>query len=178
MTDQVSALWQMALAELVRANVDKKHPFRYMTLATLGTYPECRWVVSRNFSEQQEVLLYTDSRTPKVEQITSNPKVAVTWYHPRKKLQIRMKGIAEVLLSGPIYDKHYQMVKEYPDDYNTLLAPGTANDNSTVHTGDTNLAVIKIASLAFDILLLDRAGHQRAQLQKEHGEWTGKMVTA
>lgn len=177
MDERVSKLWQMAMTELQRANVDKKHPFRYMVLATHGQFPECRWIVNRRFSEKHSLLFYTDSRTPKTAQISANPRVAITWYHPKKKLQIRMKGTAELLTSGAEFDKHYKIVSQHPDDYNTLLAPGSLNPTNIQRSPEINLAVVSVEAFIFDILLLDRAGHQRAYFERQDNKWNGKNVT-
>ena len=40
-------LFDLAKAELIRSNADRRHPFRYLSLATHGVYPEIRTVVKR-----------------------------------------------------------------------------------------------------------------------------------
>lgn len=41
-------LFNLAQAELLRSNADRRHPFLYFTLATFGRYPEARTVVNRH----------------------------------------------------------------------------------------------------------------------------------
>ncbi|NNM21982.1 MAG: pyridoxamine 5'-phosphate oxidase, partial [Flavobacteriaceae bacterium] len=84
-------------AELLLTNTDKNHPFRHFFLSTFGKYPETRTVVNRGVTEDLEITFFTDSRTPKVEQIKENNKVSALFYHPGKLLQLRLYGQAHII---------------------------------------------------------------------------------
>ena len=86
-------LFNLAQAELLRSNADRRHPFLYFTLATFGRYPEARTVVNRHVNAGLSVLLFTDRRTSKVSQARESPRVTALFYHPKKKLQVRMNGV-------------------------------------------------------------------------------------
>ncbi|MFK7970361.1 MAG: pyridoxamine 5'-phosphate oxidase family protein, partial [Bacteroidia bacterium] len=76
-------LLKNAQGELLRANADKRHPFRFFTLATLDKYPEVRTVVLRKAKPDFDIVLFTDSRSPKVRHIQASPHVSALFYHPK-----------------------------------------------------------------------------------------------
>jgi hypothetical protein len=170
------SLLQQAKAELLRSNADKKHPFRYCSLSTLAEYPETRMVVTRKVSQNLELTFFTDSRTPKVKQIQANNKVTALFYHPRKRLQIRVKGIATIIGEGHTdYPNYLHQVQQSPSlrDYTTLQIPGSPlTTESVVHGTDIHFLTILVESLFLDILLLSREGHRRsAYYYMENGQW-------
>ena len=168
-------LLQQAKAELSRSNADKKHPFRYFSLSTLAEYPETRMVVNRKIGQDLSVLLYTDTRTPKVEQIQKNNKVTALFYHPKKRLQIRLKGKASLIQEGhPDFEKYVAKVRQSPSlrDYTTLLSPGSPLATTEVEHGSIlHFTAILIQPDYLDILLLRREGHLRSLYEKIEEEW-------
>ncbi|MCB0551597.1 MAG: pyridoxamine 5'-phosphate oxidase family protein, partial [Phaeodactylibacter sp.] len=134
-------LFELAKAELLRSNTDHRHPFRYFSLATFGLFPEVRTVVAREVSQSLSVLFFTDSRTPKVAQIKENPRVSALFYHPKKKLQARIKGMAELIGKGhEAYPSLLERVKNSDalKDYTAVLAPGSkVKDTLDVIYGDS-----------------------------------------
>jgi len=84
-TDSFSAIWQTLLHELHRGALDPKHPFRYLTVATVGEqFPQVRTVVMRQFTADLEFLVYTDARSSKVQELLEVPRVSLHFYHPKK----------------------------------------------------------------------------------------------
>lgn len=170
-----SDLWQLARQELSRSNADRKHPFRYFSLATFGEYPELRTVVKRRFLEDFSVLFFTDSRSPKVTEIQNNPKVTALFYHPKKQLQIRLKGEAKILnTEDKLFREALAQIKQSASqkDYTTALAPGKALSEMPVEKKkiELHLAVIKIISQELDILQLGSAQHQRSRYQRQSSD--------
>ncbi|NET33229.1 MAG: hypothetical protein F6K19_14615 [Cyanothece sp. SIO1E1] len=171
-------LLELARAELLRSNADRKHPFRLMYLSTTGEYPETRTVVKRKATPDFSITFFTDSRSPKVSQIRANPKSSVLFYHPKKKLQIRLYGQAHLIDEGHgDFDRYLQSVKESPSlkDYTTLHAPGdplTAGPEASVLFGDDiHFIAIEVKPEKLDILLLGRENHTRSLYVERKGEW-------
>ncbi|MEM7186669.1 MAG: pyridoxamine 5'-phosphate oxidase family protein [Bacteroidota bacterium] len=164
-------------AELQSSNTRKDHPFRYFYFSTLDTYPETRMVVSRGVSQELEVIFYTDSRTPKVDQIRKNDKVSALFYHPAKQLQLRMNGKAHLIdKNDPSYAQHLNMVKSnanWKQDYASQPVPGVPRkDEGTIIYGNTiHLLVIKIEPIELDIVLLGEQQHHRSKCTLKNGVW-------
>ncbi len=171
-------LLELARAELLRSNADRKHPFRLLYLSTAGEYPETRTVVKRKATPDFVITFFTDSRSPKVSQIRANPKVSVLFYHPKKKLQIRLYGEAHLIDEGHgDFNRYLQSVKESPSlkDYTTIQAPGdplSAGPEASVLFGDDiHFIAIEIKPEKLDVLLLGRDSHTRNLYQQTDGRW-------
>lgn len=171
-------LLELARAELLRSNVDRKHPFRLMYLSTAGEYPETRTVVKRRATQDFAIIFFTDSRSPKVSQIREKPKVSVLFYHPKKKLQIRLYGQGHLIDEGHgDFNRYLQSVKESPSlkDYTTLQAPGdplSAGPEASVLFGeDIHFMAIEVKPEKLDVLLLGRESHARSLYVERKGEW-------
>lgn len=176
-------LFQQAKAELIRSNVDRRHPFRYFVLSTFGEYPESRTVVKRGMEVDLKVLFFTDTRSPKVQQIMKNSKITALFYHPKKQLQIRMKGEAEIISKqderhSPLLERIRQ--SESIGDYTTRLPPSTPLpfDNSrTDYLKLIHFTPIYIIPHELDILQLDREGHTRAMYMHKENDWQEILLT-
>lgn len=171
-------LLELARAELLRSNGDRKHPFRLMYLSSIGDYPETRTVVKRKATLDFTLTFFTDSRSPKVSQIRATPKVSVLFYHPKKKLQVRLYGQAHLVDEGHgDFNRYLQSVKESPSlkDYTTLQAPGDpllAGPEASVLFGDeVHFIAIEIKPEKLDILLLGRESHTRSLYVQREGAW-------
>jgi pyridoxamine 5'-phosphate oxidase len=84
---------------LTRGVADRKSPLHTPTLATIGIdgSPQTRTVVFRKFLPEERILLFhTDTRSPKIDEIKVNPKVAWLFYHPNEKMQFRIRGLATI----------------------------------------------------------------------------------
>lgn len=176
MTLNTIDLWHFATAQLLRANADKKHPFRRCVLNTHGEYPESRWVVLRQISDDLSFIIYTDSRSPKVHQILSDDRASLVFFHQKKQLQIRVKARASVILEGQEYELHAAKAANYPKDYSTALPPGTALYDRPATSDTMHFAVLKLIPVEWDILLLSRDQHSRAIFTNAEGRWLGETI--
>lgn len=169
-----------AKAEFLRSNADRRHPFRFFVLSTFGPYPEARWVVKRDGTSDFKVLLYTDSRSPKVAQLQENNRVTALFYHPKKKLQIRLKGEAILLTEGPEYQRHLQQVQQTAasKDYSTKQPPGMPLNPDQTLLFDTALhfAAVWIQPNTLDVLELGHEQHRRCAFQLDNGRWQSEPL--
>ncbi|OJJ20496.1 hypothetical protein BKI52_18740 [marine bacterium AO1-C] len=161
-----------------RSNHDKKHPFRYFTFVTLNDeYPDARTVVSRRVDESLQILIFTDARSPKVAQIQANNHISALFYHPKQKLQVRLKGEARLIDENhEEYATYLHQVKSSPSiqDYTTLQAPSSnlQNSNDEIEHGEKlHFSAIQIIPHQLDILKLDRSQHHRARYTKNNENW-------
>ena len=78
--------------------LQRKHPFHLPVFGTIcDREPSLRVVVLRRFWRRPPALAFhSHIGSPKINQIRSNPNVYWLFYHPENKLQIRIKGRAEI----------------------------------------------------------------------------------
>lgn len=171
-------LFEQANAELIRSNADRKHPFRLMYLSTFGEYPEVRTVVKRKVDPDLNLIFFTDSRSPKVTQIRDNPKVSVLFYHPKKKLQLRLYGKAVLIDHGHgDFDRYWQSVQGAPSlqDYTTVKAPGSPigqeSEAQALFGEEVYFVAVQILTEKLDVLQLGRESHQRSRFVRDKDNW-------
>lgn len=98
--DTLDDVLESAWHALSRGVSDRRHAFHTPTLVTTGTdgNPDARTVVLRACAPGERVLIcHTDVRSPKVEQIASNPRVLWHLYDYKSRVQLRVAAIASVL---------------------------------------------------------------------------------
>jgi pyridoxine/pyridoxamine 5'-phosphate oxidase len=113
--------------ELARPLQQGGHPFQYPTLATVAKdHPQQRSLVLRKVhSRTKKLWFFTDARTAKVNELAANPQGALHFYHPKKKLQLRLQGALEIIAEGPLWQEAFNKVppKRYAD-YASKQPPG------------------------------------------------------
>lgn len=94
LTGVLDTIWQ----HLSRGTVDRHHPARHPTLATIGQDgPDLRTLVLRRADRGGAVLeLHTDRASPKAAQIAADPRVALHVWLPKPRLQIRARAVARL----------------------------------------------------------------------------------
>ena len=62
-------------SELGKGASKKKHPFKNVVLTTINEeLPMSRWVVFRKLTSEQNLFIYTDSRTEKIKDLRKNSR--------------------------------------------------------------------------------------------------------
>lgn len=173
---ELDAFLNFTVAELIKANGYKKHPFRLCSFATIDTYPSLRTVVKRKTIAHRENLFYTDIRSSKVKQLEKNEKCTLLFYHPKKKLQISINATAQVLTQGELFEHHRQIALLNPQDYTTALAPGSKIDQNDIErTTHENFCLLRCISDSIEILMLGRPQHLRAKYERAD-DWKGSWL--
>ena len=180
-------LFNKAKQELLRSNADKRHPFRFFVLGTVEKEREIvriaqRTVVKRKMLEDFSILVYTDTRSPKIQQLKNNNEVSALFYHPKKQLQVRV--VAQAILvdeASNLYQEHLAIIRQSPSikDYQTTQAPSSIlEDKNVLYTDKIHFSLIQIVPYDIDVLQLDRAGHQRAKYHRIHDKaaWTECLI--
>lgn len=169
-------------AELLLSNTEKEHPFRFLYLSTIGEFPETRMVVNRGVSNDLELTFFTDSRTPKVEQIRENAKVSALFYHPTKQLQVRFYGTASLITRKDTgFDAYQKLVlanADWTKDYASINIPGVPkkDEGTIIYGSNMNLTVVKIKAVKLDIVLLGAKQHHRSKCKLVEGMWAETVV--
>ena len=172
-----------AKKELLRSNADRRHPFRWFILGTRAQdgQPALRTVIKREMDADWDVLVYTDERSGKVGQIKAGPEISALFYHPKKQLQIRYRGQAELIpQQTELYQEHLQRVKSSGrlQDYSSIHPPGSPLPEKEVEYGeDLHFCLIRLQVEKLDILQLDRRQHRRARYVLNANHWEETLLT-
>jgi 3-hydroxyisobutyrate dehydrogenase len=179
---------------LIRAPRDRKSPMHTPVIVTGDV--DARVMVLRAFESDAWCLrLHTDSRAPKAKVIADDPRVATLFYDKGAKIQIRARGLGEILRDGPTVDAAWSASTNFARRCYLGDGPGTAADAPTsglppefegVEPCDAqlvparvNFALLKITLTALDWLYLAHTGHVRAQFQRsrDNAAWEGHWVS-
>jgi pyridoxine/pyridoxamine 5'-phosphate oxidase len=166
-------LWQ----ELLRASVDRHHDWRTPVLATIGLdgLAQARTVVLREVRRaSDQLLIYTDSRSPKVAELLAQPIASLLCWSPRLHWQLRLQMRFSVSRHDAEASAAWERVRQSPSasDYLAARAPGQRLAETPEPWLDApQLAVLRGEVLSMDWLELSRAGHRRAKLDAQRVEW-------
>lgn len=191
--DEVLAqCWQM----LGRGGVDGKDPFHTPTLVTLDVngWPAARTVILREVIAAERVLVcHSDVRAAKVEQLQEQDRIVWHLWHPRRRVQLRLRGRATTHQDDAFADRQWQATSLSSRlNYSATVAPATHMDSAqaaqSAYTTHDQLSEVDseawrphfcaIRSEIHDIeyLLLHRAGHRRAHFVWQEEMWQGDWL--
>lgn len=177
MDPALAALLDDTWRGLVRAAADRRHPWRTPVLATVAAdgAPNARTVVLRAVDPTTRTLrLHTDRRSGKVGEIAREPRLALVFWDPRARVQLRLRGPAEVLSDGPEHARAWAATPPAARrDYATREPPGTpipSPRDVARDDGEANFAVILVRAMTIDRLALAAEGHLRAGFAWEGDE--------
>ena len=170
-----------AKQELVHGHSKKRHPFRYFTLSTIEDgQPKQRTVVLRKTLPDSSLVFYTDHRTQKIKDIQKNPKFSALFYHPKKLLQIRVEGKAELITDAADIATYWHTVQQASrKDYTTNIAPGTQiknPDNVDYNPDENYFCPVKLIPTSIEYLRLTRPNHIRILFDKVNEDWSGEFL--
>ncbi len=174
----VNEIW----TELQAGVTSGKHPFHLPVLGTVDAagWPQLRTVVLRGADpERLRLLCHCDRRSPKVDQVRTQPCVTWLFYDPQAKVQLRVRAWAEVLADDPEADRRWLATTiRSRRCYLAPRAPGTKSVDPTSNLpedlrdndpeparseqGRDRFAVIAARVREIDWLCLDGSGHLRA----------------
>jgi pyridoxine/pyridoxamine 5'-phosphate oxidase len=168
--------FSQAKSELIRANKDRRHPFRTLVLATKAEYPGVRTVVKRRTLDDLSTLIYTDQRTPKVGEIKLNDQASLLWYHDKKKFQVIINAKIQILTEGELFEKHREIALRNAKDYSTRSAPGSALSESDYRYGaNEHFCLLHCHPISIQLLQLGKERHWRAVFHQK-GNWKGQWL--
>jgi pyridoxamine 5'-phosphate oxidase len=168
----VGRVWQ----ELSRASKDRHHAWRRPAFATLGVdgFPQVRTIVLRHADQTRSTLrAYTDSRSPKCQEILKCNQAQLVFWSERLRWQLRVSVRASVYHEGEVVEKAWASVSQSHalKDYLAKQAPGSAivsdrhHEDFLVHQPvNHHLAVLNFEVICMDWLELGKDMHRRAQI--------------
>ena len=188
--DVLEGIWRM----LDRGVSHYRDPFHWPVLATTGSKgPELRCVILREFSRSDRVLVcHTDARAAKVREIARHSKISWLFYHPQKKVQLRITGHATLHADDDFADRQWAASRlSNRLNYLATEPPGTPIDNPSsgwpdflrhraptlldTERGRQHFAAIACRIDAIDWLVLRLSGNRRARFQWDaaglHANW-------
>ncbi len=182
--DNLDAVLYNLIKELKRGSVDKKHAFRYFSLATSKNgMPDQRMVVNRGMDEEDSILLYTDRRSDKVLHIGENANVHLLFYDAKRQLQIRLWCRAALNSPATTVEEVWEKVpphnrREYQAEHKpgASIASPDAGWLTDSEKGADHFTIVRCFPQEIDVLQLNRDGHLRARFSKTGEGWEGEWV--
>jgi hypothetical protein len=180
MKEALAEIWDDLWAELKRATADKRHPFRYFTFGTSSDKgPNLRTVVLRGI-DNHVLEIHTDYRSVKVSDILNKEDVSCLFYHPRKKIQLRLNGTAELIRNGALDRSNWNKMSEHARRaYQFTVPPGekiASPEEAHIWTaGEDYYTIIKVTIVAVDYLKLNRLEHTRAAWAYDN-QWHASFI--
>jgi len=166
---------------LVNGAVKSRDPLHTPCVATHSVNDiSLRTVVLRKaIPETKELRFHTDTRSKKWQELTLNPSISALFYDAADRIQIRVKGRAELQLNNDITTAAWQKTSlSSRRCYLTNFDPSSFTDNPTSglpehieqenfsleesEMGYQNFGIVSIKVQNIDWLWLHHAGHRRA----------------
>ncbi len=174
----LNEVWTM----LKRGVTHFNDPFHWPVLGTTGKSGcRLRTVILRQFILPERILVcHTDARATKAQEICTDNKVGWLFYHPKKKVQLRISGLAKLHTDDPFADDQWAGTKLTSRfNYCTIEPPGTPVDKPSsglpdfLHNkiptllesekGRKNFMAIACRIESIDWLVLSLLGNRRAR---------------
>lgn len=178
--DDLQTLEDTLWSDLQRAATDRGHPWRVAVLATTdGVAADARSVVLRDVdSTRRALIIYTDSRSPKVQQLQDHPRGTLVMWWPARGWQLRLRVLLAIETSGLAVSSRWARLKMSPaaQDYLSPLPPGSplqgpADSPAPARGTREHFGVVTAQVLAIDWLELHADGHRRACFDADGARW-------
>ena len=184
-------IWLM----LERGATQSTDPFHWPVLGTMSIEGcSLRTVILRQFNSSDRVLVcHTDARSAKVKEIIDSPQTSWLFYHPEKKIQLRISGHTTLHTNDPFADQQWANTnKTNRLNYCTSQPPNTQIDKPS--SGIPHLFLKKIPTLletekyrknfmaiavhfySIDWLILKVTGNRRARFDWEEDRWKASWM--
>ncbi|HMS43587.1 MAG TPA: pyridoxamine 5'-phosphate oxidase family protein [Pyrinomonadaceae bacterium] len=175
--------------------LDRKHPFHSPTFASIDeNSPSLRVVILRRFwRKPPQLAFHTHLGSPKIAQIQANPNVYWLFYHPQEKLQVRIKGTAEIHTSGELHEEQWLSTELFSRRCYVGKPPTQSSKTPTSglpenlinreptreesEQGKANFVVITSTIEEIDCLEMNVRGHRRSLFTWNNGELETKWLT-
>ncbi|WP_114814933.1 pyridoxamine 5'-phosphate oxidase family protein [Paraburkholderia kururiensis] len=189
--EQIYARIWDSLAASVR---EDSLPFKVMQAGTIGLdgSPNVRTVLLRGVSERENLLTFhTDLRSPKVAELSREPRIALVAVDAARSQQIRVSGEARIVRDGQArLDAWHASPDHDLIAYRTRLAPGTPmrhaddalgashdpHDVPGPAEGFQHFCVVEVRPARLDWLDLSGARPLRACYAREGDRWIHRWI--
>ena len=184
----LNEIWQMLQRGANRFN----DPFHWPVLGTADKKGSrsLRTVILRQFILAERMLVcHTDARAPKVREIIDCDNVSWLFYHPRRKVQLRISGKATLHADDQVANEQWRATKISSRlNYCTTMPPGTVIDKPSSgipefffnkvpsllesETARKNFMAITCRIDSLDWLILKATENRRAQFSWDENRQT------
>ena len=165
--------------QLCSALIHRKHPFRYLTLATLKKEggPNLRTVVLRDFNPKNlEFAIYSDIRSSKIKELKLFPEAQFLFYDSSRLIQLIIDlNLKKFFTAQCIYNNLPESSKR---DYSSILMPGSEiknPDEVQYNLKKNNFVKIVFEAKKIEYLKLKRPNHIRS-IYSVKDNWEGKFL--
>lgn len=167
-----AAIWQ----NLELSVSERGHQWRTPVLATIDTAgtPQARTVVLRSVNTAaQQLRIFTDKRSPKVEELLQQPRASLLFWSSSLSWQVRISAQISVITEGEAIDQAWARISKSAaaSDYLTFEAPGSPLPAMMRKADSHALAILEAQAEEIDWLEINPGGHRRARLSREKEEW-------
>ncbi|HET9976904.1 MAG TPA: pyridoxamine 5'-phosphate oxidase family protein [Burkholderiaceae bacterium] len=174
--ESLAAIESHCWRELVACVGDSTHPWRTPVLATVdGERADARIVILREADAQaRSLVFFTDSRSPKLQQLRAHPAATLVLWSPEHGWQLRIEATLTAYTDGLETSSRWARLKLSPAarDYLSPLPPGTPLDRFVPDRASReHFAVVSARVEAIDWLELDADGHRRARFDAAGARW-------
>ena len=174
--EELKAIEEAVWSELSRAPRECSHPWRVAVLATTdGQGGEARSVVLRDVdAARRSLVVYADSRSPKVRQIEAYPSGTMVLWSAPLGWQLRLRVQLSIATSGLAVSSRWARLKMSPgaQDYLSPLPPGSPIETPLPERGTRqHFGVLTARVTAVDWLELHAEGHRRAIFDAKGRRW-------
>ncbi|CEJ13459.1 pyridoxamine 5'-phosphate oxidase [bacterium YEK0313] len=191
MRDDLDALRREAWALIVAAVTDGRAPFHTSTIATTdgAGAPRLRTVVLRAADAAAgTVRFHTDLRSAKADELSGDPRTAVHFFDPARKVQVQLAGRA--VIAG-VADEGGRSAWETArpssrTGYGVMPGPGTPiagggsyrlpGTAAEIAAGAAHFGAVTVTADRLDWLSLDATGHRRARFVRTATAWQGTWL--
>jgi hypothetical protein len=177
--------------------LEREHPFHTPVFSTVanGCVPNLRVVVLRRFWRKPPLLAFhTHTGSPKIKELRNNPNVYWLFYHTAEKLQVRIKGVAEIHTDDDLAEEQWLATEffsrrcyigEAPTEPSKKPTSGLPEDlldraptREESEAGRANFAVVTSTVEQIDCLEMNVRGHRRSLfVWNETGELETRWLT-
>lgn len=187
LTDLEKDTWN----RLVNGAVKSRDPLHTPCVAThSGNDISLRTVVLRKaIHESRELRFHTDTRSKKWQELSFNPTISALFYDAADRIQIRVKGRAELHFNNDLTNNAWQKTSlSSRRCYLTNFDPSSFTQNPTSglpkhieqenftleesEIGFQNFGIVSIQVQNIDWLWLHHAGHRRAYFDYVNGSFS------
>ncbi|HIC79374.1 MAG TPA: pyridoxamine 5'-phosphate oxidase [Kiloniellaceae bacterium] len=187
--DDLDAALAEAWAQLRRGAADRRAAFHTPCLATVradGT-PSARTVVLRAAEQETATLrFHTDRRSAKVSEISDRPAVALHFYDPGRKIQLRVEGHASLHRDDPLAADAWKATRpfsracyrvpatpgeEIAAPLPAQLGPAQLGHAEQGEAGVEHFAAVVVTLRSIEWLYLAAQGHRRARFLRAGRIW-------
>jgi 3-hydroxyisobutyrate dehydrogenase len=177
--------------------IDRHHPFHQGVFATISdNKPQLRTVILRRFwrKNPRGLAFHAHIGSPKIAEIEANPNISWLFYHPEKRFQVRVKGVATIHGNDELADEQWEATELFSRRCYIGVAPSQPSEKPTSglpenlidrkptkeesEQGRKNFAVISSTIDSIDCMELEVKGHRRSLfVWNENGELETKWLT-